>query len=110
LQVKRAALAAAAMSVVVAASLSIPVAFADSSLSTHRHHVAQAQGAAGPVATTVAAAEPAWTPLQGSFHNPFAAAPQLLAWPKIAPYPPGQGDADGLSGRVEECNKGCVDN
>lgn len=28
--------------------------------------------------------------------------------PIIAPYPPGQGDTDGLSQDPDDCNKGCV--
>ncbi len=26
----------------------------------------------------------------------------------IAPYPPGQGDTDGLSRDINDCNKGCI--
>ena len=35
--------------------------------------------------------------------------PPLFWWLHIAPYPPGQGDADGLSRNVDDCNKGCID-
>jgi hypothetical protein len=30
-------------------------------------------------------------------------------FPGVKPYPPGQGDADGLSRNIEDCNKGCID-
>jgi hypothetical protein len=52
---------------------------------------------------------PAWTPFQGPFISPFATPPRPLEWPKIAPYPPGEGDTDGLSRNVDDCNKGCID-
>ena len=26
----------------------------------------------------------------------------------VKPYPPGQGDADGLSRNIDDCNKGCI--
>ena len=34
------------------------------------------------------------------------AAPSFF--PTIAPYPPGQGDTDGLSRNPDDCNKGCI--
>jgi len=38
---------------------------------------------------------------------PAPHAPQ--SWfPYIAPYPPGQGDSDGLSRDINDCNKGCI--
>jgi hypothetical protein len=37
---------------------------------------------------------------------PAKPAPDLF--PNIAPYPPGQGDTDGLSRRPDDCNKGCI--
>jgi hypothetical protein len=37
------------------------------------------------------------------------ALPPLFGWLHIAPYPPGQGDADGLGRNVDDCNKGCID-
>jgi hypothetical protein len=37
------------------------------------------------------------------------AQPFGLAWPRIAPYPDGKGDEDGLSEDPNECNKGCID-
>jgi hypothetical protein len=45
--------------------------------------------------------------------TPNAAPP--LSWlsqlfPNVKPYPPGTGDADGLSRNPDDCNKGCVDN
>lgn len=35
-----------------------------------------------------------------------SAAPALL--PTVAPYPNGQGDEDGLSRDINDCNKGCI--
>jgi hypothetical protein len=61
------------------------------------------------IASAARGAVPAWTPLQGPFVNPFATPPPPLQWPKIAPYPPGVGDTDGLSRNVDDCNKGCID-
>ena len=40
---------------------------------------------------------------------PAIAPPVSFQWPRIAPYPPGQGNADGLSRNVDDCNKGCID-
>ncbi len=42
-----------------------------------------------------------------------AAAPSAFSWltrlfPDVKPYPPGTGDADGLSRNIEDCNKGCI--
>ena len=37
------------------------------------------------------------------------AAPFGLALPRIAPYPDGKGDEDGLSEDPNDCNKGCID-
>jgi hypothetical protein len=42
-----------------------------------------------------------------------AAAPPPFSWltrlfPNVKPYPPGEGDADGLSRNIEDCNKGCI--
>ena len=43
---------------------------------------------------------------------PAPAAPQAapfgLALPRIAPYPDGKGDEDGLSDDPNDCNKGCI--
>ena len=72
-----------------------------------RYHAAR--GAHGGMEAAVALAAPAWTPFQGTFTNPFATPPRPLEWPKIAPYPPGQGDTDGLSRNIDDCNKGCID-
>jgi len=61
-----------------------------------------AQGEAKALSST------AWVPFVGPFFVPFATPPQPLSWPKIAPYPPGQGDTDGLSTDIDDCNKGCI--
>ncbi len=34
--------------------------------------------------------------------------PAPIAFPAIAPYPNGQGDEDGLSRSINDCNKGCI--
>ena len=44
---------------------------------------------------------------------PNGAAAPPFSWltrffPDVKPYPPGQGDADGLSRNIEDCNKGCI--
>ena len=36
------------------------------------------------------------------------AEPTPSFFPHIAPYPPGQGDTDGLSRNPDDCNKGCI--
>ena len=59
-----------------------------------------------PLASTA----PNWKPFHGPFSNPFSTPPRPLEWPRIAPYPPGQGDTDGLSWNPDDCNKGCIDN
>jgi hypothetical protein len=41
--------------------------------------------------------------------SPPTSLPPLLGWLHVAPYPSGQGDADGLSRNVDDCNKGCID-
>ncbi len=59
-------------------------------------------------AEAVDSSSSAWVPFVGSFSVPFAAPPAPLAWPRIAPYPQGQGDTDGLSTDIDDCNKGCI--
>ncbi len=36
------------------------------------------------------------------------ASPTLVLFPKIAPYPNGKGDEDGLGRSINDCNKGCI--
>ncbi len=107
----------AALNVVVAlAVLALTtVAFGHSLPSAPRnHHVLlrparpNARGETVASVAPVVAAAPGWTPLQGSFVNPFATPPRPLVWPKIAPYPPGEGDTEGLSTNIDDCNKGCI--
>ncbi len=109
--------ALAALNVVVALAVPAlaPAALGHSPPSAPRHHHAlprpAQRNASGETVVSVApvvAIAPGWTPLQGSFGNPFATPPRPLEWPKIAPYPPGQGDADGLSTNIDDCNKGCI--
>jgi hypothetical protein len=35
-------------------------------------------------------------------------APTPIVFPGVAPYPNGQGDEDGLSRHIGDCNKGCI--
>lgn len=58
---------------------------------------------------SVAQANRGWQLFQGPFINPFATPPPPLAWPKIAPYPDGEGGYDGLNRAPDDCNKGCID-
>ncbi len=78
---------------------------------THGRRLARRAGGAVMVASGAVsvATVPAWTPFQGPFISPFATPPRPLEWPKIAPYPPGEGDDDGLSRNVDDCNKGRID-
>jgi hypothetical protein len=63
---------------------------------TPHHYPRHAPAAvAAPVATTSAPSPQAL---------PFG-----LGLPKIAPYPNGKGDEDGLSEDQNDCNKGCID-
>jgi hypothetical protein len=55
------------------------------------------------VATSTAQAPSAPTSL------PSIPQPGPFQWPRIAPYPPGQGHADGLSRNPDDCNQGCID-
>ena len=41
-----------------------------------------------------------------SVHPPAASPGGVL--PRIAPYPENQGDENGLSRRINDCNKGCI--
>jgi hypothetical protein len=59
------------------------------------HHLPVVRDAAPAPAPTAAAAP--------------QAAPLGLALPRIAPYPDGKGDEDGLSDDRNDCNKGCID-
>jgi hypothetical protein len=75
-----------------------------STLSRARHH---ARHAPQLVSSAVAP-----TPTRQA---PNEAAAQPFAWitslfPSVKPYPPGQGDTDGLSRNTDDCNKGCIDN
>jgi hypothetical protein len=70
-----------------------------------RHHARHApHHVSGPVAPTPTGQAP----------NEAAASPGLpwitSLFPNVKPYPPGQGDTDGLSRNTDDCNKGCIDN
>ena len=108
------AIAALTIGVALAVPASSPGAFGHSltlgdphQRALHRH-AGRGEGEKTLSVAPVVAAAPAWTPFQGSFVNPFATPPPPLKWPKIAPYPPGQGDTDGLSFDINDCNKGCI--
>jgi hypothetical protein len=66
-----------------------------------KHHARQAHyGVSSPVA-------PAPQPSsQNPAVPPFAWLTQLF--PNVKPYPPGEGDTDGLSRNPDDCNKGCI--
>jgi hypothetical protein len=55
------------------------------------------------------AAPPAPEPAPAATTAAPQAAPFGLAWPHIAPYPDNNGDEDGLSEDVNDCNKGCIE-
>jgi hypothetical protein len=46
--------------------------------------------------------------IEPSSTAPLTAQPEPNFFPYIAPYPPGQGDTDGLSRNPDDCNKGCI--
>ena len=106
-----AAAVAFGISVLVPSCMQAALANEASSIARH-HHFLQRHAHYGVEsgATPVASDSPAWALFQGSFNNPFATPPRPLEWPHIAPYPPGQGDTDGLSRNPDDCNKGCIDN
>ncbi len=68
----------------------------------HTHHLYLRRATREAVAPGKAVATnwPAWLP--------FTRPPPPLVWPHIAPYPPGEGDTDGLSTDIDDCNKGCI--
>jgi hypothetical protein len=53
-----------------------------------------------------AAPAPAAQPSNNPTVPPFSWLTQLF--PNVKPYPPGEGDADGLSRNIDDCNKGCI--
>jgi hypothetical protein len=62
----------------------------------YRHHIYRRRAASGVERIPV---------------NSTALAPATQNWmsgPWFVPYPPGEGDADGLSRRPSDCNKGCI--
>jgi hypothetical protein len=61
----------------------------------HRHFVAHPAPVAAPAAATTTA--------------PAPMAPFGLSLPSFKPLPDNKGDEDGLSGDVNDCNKGCID-
>lgn len=110
-----AAVAAVGIGFALLAPPSMPAAFgyeATSIVVHHRHALERRAhpGVESRAAAPVASAAPSWNPFHGPFNNPFATPPRPLEWPHIAPYPPGQGDTDGLSRNPDDCNKGCIDN
>jgi hypothetical protein len=79
----------------------VSVAAGETSLRVNHH----ARHAPRHVTGAVASA-----PTQQAPHNaavgPFSWLTQLF--PNVKPYPPGQGDTDGLSRNIDDCNKGCI--
>jgi len=75
-------------------AIAAPAAIAASSDSTapshHHHHRRHAPQTRGPSA-------PATEPIAPARQEPV-----------VGPYPPGQGDTDGLSRDPEDCDKGCI--
>jgi hypothetical protein len=62
----------------------------------HTHY-----GVTGPVAHA-----PGAQPSNAPAVPPFVWLTQLF--PNVKPYPPGEGDTDGLSRNPDDCNKGCI--
>jgi hypothetical protein len=85
-----------------AAVVSLSVAAGETSQHV-KHHVRHAHHVTGPVAPTLAQRAP-----NNVAAPPFSWLTQLF--PNVKPYPPGEGDTDGLSRNPDDCNKGCVDN
>jgi hypothetical protein len=85
-----------------AAVVALSVAAGETSSLRVNHHVHHAphhvRGLAG-------ATLPQHAPNTGAL-APFSWLTQLF--PNVKPYPPGQGDADGLSRNIDDCNKGCI--
>jgi hypothetical protein len=89
-----------ALGVVLAALLSVPTVATEGDGHAkvhHRHAYRHMREAAKPGAVARNA-----TPRV----LPAGAAP--IAFPAVAPYPNGQGDEDGLSRHIGDCNKGCI--
>lgn len=85
------AIAALALGVILAAPIA---ANADDATPSHHHIYHRPYRAAGTVQPSSAAQVPA--------------EPASSFFPRMAPYPPGQGDTDGLSRSPDDCNKGCI--
>ena len=83
-----------------AAIVSVSVAAGETSLRVN-HHGRHAPHGSRPTASA-AAAQASNRPTV----PPFSWLTQLF--PNVKPYPPGQGDADGLSRNIDDCNKGCI--
>lgn len=87
----------------LAASVAIPAVAqekASADAASHRHHVFHHRAASSAVIPSGATAQVPLPPVD------VIAAPSFF--PHIAPYANGQGDEDGLSRDVNDCNKGCV--
>jgi hypothetical protein len=86
-----------------AAVVSLSVAAGETSPRA-KHHIRHAPHVISGPATPPPAEQASNRPIV----PPFSWLAQLF--PNVKPYPPGQGDTDGLSRNPEDCNKGCVDN
>ncbi|MGO9420700.1 hypothetical protein [Roseiarcus sp.] len=86
------------LGLVFAAALSLPALAGEETKAVHPHrhvyhHVHHSIGESG-IAPNAAAQVPQPAP--------------VLGFPSVAPYPNGQGDTDGLSRDINDCNKGCI--
>jgi len=101
----------AIVALVFAASLAAPVAAAAQTAPYRHYRVHHLEGPRHYVHHRYVAHTPA--PVTAPVATTTAPAPQALpfglALPKIAPYPNGKGDEDGLSEDPNDCNKGCID-
>jgi hypothetical protein len=87
------------LGIALTAALSLPAFAAESGGQAarphrHGHHYVHRNVGEGVIAPAATAQVPAPAP--------------ALGFPHIAPYPNGQGDEDGLSRDINDCNKGCI--
>ena len=88
------------LGIVLATALAVPALAGEAAgdgKSHYRHAYRHMREAAPPRAITRNATPQA---------PPAGSAP--IVFPGIAPYPNGQGDEDGLSRHIGDCNKGCI--
>ncbi len=90
------AAAALALGVILSAPIAASAADTATPIQKHRvhHHHAYKSVRTERIEPGSIAQVPAW--------------PEPSFFPYIAPYPPSQGDTDGLSRNPDDCNKGCI--